>query len=57
MRVPHMDKDSIDDARMVKIDFLGLGMLSLVEEYLDLIFEHRGMLIDLSTGRTGGRLA
>jgi error-prone DNA polymerase len=46
--VCHWDKDSIDDARMVKIDFLGLGMLSLVEECLDLIFEHRGMLIDLS---------
>jgi error-prone DNA polymerase len=30
------DKDDIDDARMVKIDFLALGMLSLVEECLDL---------------------
>jgi len=46
--VCHWDKDSIDDARMVKIDFLGLGMLSLVEECLDLISEHRGRLIDLS---------
>ena len=26
------DKDSVDDARFVKIDFLALGMLSLVEE-------------------------
>jgi error-prone DNA polymerase len=33
---------------MVKIDFLGLGMLSLVEECLDLIAEHRGDLVDLS---------
>ena len=32
-----------DDARMVKIDFLALGMLSLVEECLELIDEtHRG---------------
>ena len=33
------DKDSCDDARVVKIDFLALGMLSLVEECLDLIAE------------------
>ncbi len=46
--VCHWDKDSIEDARMVKIDFLGLGMLSLVEECLDLIAEHRGDLVDLS---------
>ena len=46
--VCHWDKDSVDDARMVKIDFLGLGMLSLVEECLDLVAEHRGDLIDLS---------
>jgi error-prone DNA polymerase len=31
------DKDSIDDAGMVKIDFLALGMLSLVEECVQLI--------------------
>ncbi|HEV2953425.1 MAG TPA: DNA polymerase III subunit alpha, partial [Candidatus Dormibacteraeota bacterium] len=46
--VCHWDKDSIDDARMVKIDFLGLGMLSLVEECLDLIHQQRGELVDLS---------
>lgn len=34
------DKDSIDDAGMVKIDFLALGMLSLVEECVQLIAEH-----------------
>ncbi|MBM4410401.1 MAG: DNA polymerase III subunit alpha [Chloroflexi bacterium] len=44
----HWDKDSIDDARMVKIDFLGLGMLSVVEECVDLIERHRHMVIDLS---------
>lgn len=42
------DKDSVDDARMVKIDFLALGMLSLVEECLDLIAEHHGIAADLS---------
>jgi len=31
------DKDSCDDARFVKIDFLALGMLSLVEECVELI--------------------
>ena len=42
------DKDSVDDARMIKIDFLALGMLSAVDECLDLIEEHRGRRIDLS---------
>ena len=44
----HWDKDSIDDARMVKIDFLGLGMLSVVEECVDLIDHHSDKRIDLS---------
>jgi error-prone DNA polymerase len=42
------DKDSVDDARMIKIDFLALGMLSAVDESLDLIEQHRGKRIDLS---------
>ncbi len=42
------DKDSVDDARMIKIDFLALGMLSAVDETLDLIAQHRGKRIDLS---------
>ena len=44
----HWDKDSCDDARMVKIDFLALGMLSLVEECLELISEQRDVQVDLS---------
>ena len=44
----HWDKDSVDDARMVKIDFLGLGMLSVVEECVDLIEQHRHKTVDLS---------
>ena len=41
------DKDSCDDAGFIKIDFLALGMLSLVEEAVDLIAE-RGGKLDLS---------
>ncbi|HET9948314.1 MAG TPA: error-prone DNA polymerase [Longimicrobiales bacterium] len=33
------DKDSCDDAGFIKIDFLALGMLSAVEETIDLIAE------------------
>lgn len=33
------DKDSCEDAGFIKIDFLALGMLSLVEEGIDLIAE------------------
>ena len=35
------DKDSASDAGFVKIDLLGLGMLSAVEECVDLIAESR----------------
>lgn len=42
------DKDSCDDARFIKIDFLSLGMLSLVEECLDLIDLKGEKPIDLS---------
>jgi error-prone DNA polymerase len=42
------DKDSCDDARFIKIDFLALGMLSLVEEAVDLVAERHGAAPDLS---------
>ncbi len=44
------DKDSCDDAGFIKIDFLALGMLSLVEEAVDLIAERSptGRAPDLS---------
>ncbi len=42
------DKDSCDDARFVKIDFLALGMLSLVEECMDLIATSGDPVPDLS---------
>ena len=42
------DKDSCADAGFLKIDLLGLGMLSAVEECVDLIARRRGEQIDLS---------
>ena len=42
------DKDSCDDARFVKIDFLALGMLSLVEETVELVARREGRPPDLS---------
>jgi len=41
------DKDSVDDARMVKIDFLALGMLSAVDECLAMVEETKGIRPDL----------
>ncbi len=42
------DKDSCDDARFIKIDFLALGMLSLVEEAVESISARHGEIPDLS---------
>ncbi|MCG6988663.1 MAG: DNA polymerase III subunit alpha [Gemmatimonadetes bacterium] len=42
------DKDSCEDAGFIKIDFLALGMLSLVEEAVDLISVRTGEAPDLS---------
>jgi error-prone DNA polymerase len=42
------DKDSCADAGFLKIDLLGLGMLSAVEECVDLIARHHNERIDLS---------
>jgi error-prone DNA polymerase len=42
------DKDSCADAGFLKIDLLGLGMLSAVERCVELIAERRGHRIDLS---------
>src|SRR5881409_3685762 len=36
------DKDSCDDARFIEIDFLALGMLSLVEECVELVAARSG---------------
>ncbi len=42
------DKDSCSDAGFLKIDLLGLGMLSAVEECVDQVARLRGETIDLS---------
>jgi error-prone DNA polymerase len=42
------DKDSCADAGFLKIDLLGLGMLSAVERCVDLIAHTRGERVDLS---------
>jgi len=42
------DKDSCADAGFVKIDLLGLGMLSAVEECIDLVHRTSGTVVDLS---------
>jgi error-prone DNA polymerase len=49
------DKDSCADAGFLKIDLLGLGMLSAVEECVDLIARNRGERIDLSRVRLDDR--
>ena len=42
------DKDSIDDAGFVKIDFLALGALSQLQEAIELIRKRTGERIDMS---------
>jgi error-prone DNA polymerase len=44
----HWDKDSCSDAGFLKIDLLGLGMLSAVERCVDLIARRTGEVVDLS---------
>jgi error-prone DNA polymerase len=44
----HWDKDSCSDAGFLKIDLLGLGMLSAVERCVDAIARRSGETIDLS---------
>jgi len=47
-QIVQWDKDSCSDAGFLKIDLLGLGMLSAVERCVDLVARTRGMNIDLS---------
>jgi error-prone DNA polymerase len=49
------DKDSCADAGFLKIDLLGLGMLSCVERCVDLIHEQRNEHVDLSRIDFGDR--
>ncbi|MEI9929082.1 MAG: error-prone DNA polymerase [Rhizomicrobium sp.] len=43
------DKDDIDRVRMMKVDVLGLGMLTCVRKAFDLIRVHEGRTYDLAT--------
>jgi len=47
-RIVQWDKDSCADAGFLKIDLLGLGMLSAVERCVELIARTRGERVDLS---------
>jgi error-prone DNA polymerase len=47
-QIAQWDKDSCADAGFLKIDLLGLGMLSAVERCVDEIARVRGERIDLS---------
>ena len=49
------DKDSCQDAGFLKIDLLGLGMLSVVERCVDEIADSRGYEVDLSRIDLGDR--
>jgi error-prone DNA polymerase len=46
--ITQWDKDSCSDAGFLKIDLLGLGMLSAVERCVEMIGQTRGERIDLS---------
>ncbi len=41
------DKDSVDDAGLIKFDLLGLRMLSLIDDAKELILRHRRIDLDL----------
>ncbi|MDO8688678.1 MAG: DNA polymerase III subunit alpha, partial [Dehalococcoidia bacterium] len=45
--VVQWDKDSVEDAGLIKMDLLSLGMLALIHEALELIERHRGVCLDL----------
>jgi error-prone DNA polymerase len=47
-QIAQWDKDSCADAHFLKIDLLGLGMLSAVERAVEMIARTRGERIDLS---------
>jgi error-prone DNA polymerase len=47
-QIVQWDKDSCSDAGFLKIDLLGLGMLSAVERSVELVARTRGERIDLS---------
>lgn len=41
------DKDDLDLVGLIKIDLLGLGMLTMIQEALKLLHSHRGITLDI----------
>src|ERR1700709_2143129 len=46
--VVQWDKEDCNDMGMVKVDLLGLGMMAVLKDSLDLIPEHYGETVDLA---------
>jgi error-prone DNA polymerase len=42
------DKDDLDDLRLLKVDVLGLGMLTALRRALDLVGQHRGVPLTMA---------
>ncbi len=42
------DKDDLDPVRLIKIDLLGLGMLTMLQKAIELVRLHRGVTVDLA---------
>jgi error-prone DNA polymerase len=42
------DKDDLDPVRLIKIDLLGLGMLTMIQKAIALVRLHRGVAVDLA---------
>jgi len=42
------DKDDLEPVRLIKIDLLGLGMLTMIQDALVLIRRHHGVAVDLA---------
>ena len=42
------DKDDLDPVRLIKIDLLGLGMLTMLQKAMQLVRLHRGVTVDLA---------
>jgi error-prone DNA polymerase len=48
-QIVEWDKDDVDALRMMKVDVLGLGMLSCMRRGLDLLAEHKGITHSLAS--------
>jgi error-prone DNA polymerase len=46
--VVQWDKEDCADMKMIKVDFLGLGMMAVMKDCIDLVPKHYGVSIDLA---------